>query len=218
MSLADYGGDLWTPSFWDHWRSIYDTLTPSDHSALYRQFYPYSPVQKHFTLSAVTEFMQTYTPRHVIEIGGWTGDVAEACLNAFPDTYWTNFEICAEAARVFRHPRYATPPIENVFVWELPLGLGNFDALIASHSLEHMKLADVRKLLSHLPSVRSAYVDCPLRLDTVPDPWHQYEGSHILECGWHDFEAVFSEFGFDVAKRLTSPIFGESIRFFVRRP
>lgn len=217
MIPALVGPTPWSPEFWDLFRARYDTLTPADHAAVMAEFYSYSPVQSHFTLPAILDFFSAYPASRVIEVGGWDGKVASAVLIAHPEiTHWTNYEVCCPAALAFACPRYETPDVTSTFVWDLPLSIARYDTLFASHSLEHMKAANIRALLARLPDVRAVYVDAPLPADTQDHHWPGYVGSHVLEIGHVQLEALFTEFGFSCERHMTSPTFGDSIRWFVR--
>ncbi len=218
MISALAGPSPWSAEFWDLFRAKYDSLAPADHAAMMAEFYPLSPVQSHFTMAAIAEFFAVHPARCVIEVGGWDGAVASAILAAHPSiAHWTNYEICRLATFQFDDPRYSAPALAESFVWDLPLATAAYDVLFASHRLEHMKAVNVRALLARLPTVTAVYVDVPLPDDAVDYRWPGYIGSHILELGWVQFEALFAEFGFAVERRLESPVFGESIRWFVRK-
>jgi hypothetical protein len=80
--------------------------------------------------------------------------------------------------------------IPDDWVWNTDIGNGH-ETLIASHVLEHMKIAQVDQLLTKLPSVRRLYVDAPL--PEKASAWDGGESSHIIEVGWIGLRALFQK-------------------------
>jgi len=196
----------------DHWRSRYRSTSYEDQVKYHDWVWKDYPEQRHYNLEAATLFFQSIPqPRRVLEIGGWTGDVANHILRAkaydgakdkrFRSiALWTNIEICRGAAArpVCKDFRYE-PRVLDCWVWEMPEDwFKPYDVVFMSHSIEHMSSEDVTKLLSRITSARYLYIDAPLAWSGTD--WQGYMGTHILRWGWqalleelakHGWEQVF---------------------------
>lgn len=187
---------------WDAWRRDYDRFSYSEHVEFYRQVAEMYPDQQQFNEPAVRLFLaDSLGP--VLELGGWKGELAANVLPDFPlISMWLNVEIAPQAAceTVCADARY-TVVIPDTFIWDSDLDLEPYRTLIASHVIEHMKLADVDKLLDRVPNLERLYVDTPLH--RLPPTWDGIESSHIIEVGWDGLDnLLIGQRGFEKVGEL----------------
>jgi hypothetical protein len=179
----------------DGWRKNYDRLTYAEHVEFYRQVAEVYPEQQHYNEPAVREFLSDCS-EPILELGGWKGELAAAVLPDFPAiSRWLNVEIAPQAVteNVCTDPRYAVEVLPT-FIWDSDLDLSPYRTLIASHVIEHMKRADVVKLMRRLPTIERLYVDAPL--PPQPSAWDKGESSHIIEVGWIGLADLLASYGF----------------------
>lgn len=179
----------------DAWRAAYDDLSYAQHVEFYRQVAEAYPEQQHYNEPAVRAFLAG-SDGSVLEIGGWKGELAAAVLPDFPAIpSWLNVEIAPQAVTesVCDDPRYRVL-VPEAFIWDADIDLRPYRTLIASHVIEHMKQADVEKLMDRLGHIERMYVDAPLPPE--PSAWEQGESSHIIEVGWIGLAEIFTRHGF----------------------
>lgn len=177
----------------DGWRRDYDRLTYAEHVEFYRQVAEVYPDQQHYNELAVREFLQDVTG-DVLELGGWKGELAAKILPDFPlITAWLNIEIAPQAVTesVCTDVRYGVI-VPDAFVWDTDRDLTRYRTLVASHVIEHMKRADVARLMGRLRHIERMYVDAPL--PPQPSAWDKGESSHIIELGWIGLADLFAWF------------------------
>ncbi|OGM08450.1 hypothetical protein A2Z67_06010 [Candidatus Woesebacteria bacterium RBG_13_36_22] len=180
------------------WRENYDRFSYKEQQSEYNIIYEAGPVQRSFHLPSVKEFLLQCKPSVVLEIGGWDGGLASEILfdNSFDFIHcWYNFEICEEAVkRGLKNIRYF-PLIPETWVWEIELP--NADVLIASHFIEHIKVKQLKQVISKLPeSIQFVFLQAPLEENGDDISWQNYYGSHILEVGWKQVELIMENKGF----------------------
>lgn len=178
----------------DAWRNNYDRLTYAEHVEFYRQVAEVYPDQQHYNESAIREFLAG-SSGPVLELGGWKGELAASVLPDFPGIpEWLNVEIAPQTIDTVCHdPRYLVV-VPEAFIWDWDFDLTPYRTFIASHVIEHMKRADVARLLSRLNAIERMYVDAPL--PRKPSLWGGGESSHIIELGWDKLGALIMSYGF----------------------
>lgn len=194
-----------SPIDWDAWRATYDDWTYAEHRAFYRKVWAWHRDQSNVHKDLVTAFFSaipaTAAPLHVLELGGWRGELARSQLTDRIAS-WDNIEICDDAAArpVFTDARYhATVPDD----WAWKCGLPDADVFVAAHVIEHLSTPHLIALVDALPlGIRWAYVEAPLPATGVPD-WTGYGGSHKLPLAWDAVETLFAGAGFVVTARLS---------------
>jgi len=176
------------------WRRQYDDLTYSEQVEFYRAVAEAYPEQIHFNEPAIRTFLDGATGK-VLEIGGWKGELAQRVLPDLPEiTEWLNVEIAPQAVTesVCLDPRYLVT-IPETFIWDSDLDIESFPTVVASHVIEHMKIREVRNLLSRIRADR-LYVDAPL--PPQPSLWGDGQHSHIIEVGWDGLGSLIESHGF----------------------
>lgn len=179
----------------DAWRHNYDGMSYPEHVEFYRQAAEAYPEQVHFNEAAVRSFLESVAG-NVLEIGGWKGELAAAVLPDHPAiTVWLNVEIAPQAVSesVCTDSRYSVV-VPDTFLWDSDIDLSPYPTMIASHVIEHMKVAHVVKLLDHIPAVAKLYIDAPLAAE--PQAWGGGESAHIIEIGWQGLMDMLAGYGF----------------------
>lgn len=193
---------------WNKWRKTYNSSTVEEQIEFYDKVFDKYPNQDRYNLSRMLDFFQASGAKTVVEIGGWTGNAARDVLAQRPDLeLWINYEICHAAVRKTTCTDHRFSNIA-VYKWPWDMHLMPTQAMVASHSLEHMTKDNIHALLCNNPKWQACYVDCPL-VESGKQVWDDFNGTHILECNWQELEALFAQFGFRVER------YG-SVRFFLK--
>lgn len=181
---------------WDAYRAVYDRMGWNDQVAFYDRVWELHPDQRHFDAEACAAFLTVTRPASVLEIGGWRGELANLMLARFPNvTEWRNVEVCRGAAfhPVGTDPRYSAV-VPDDWAWKTPeITARHWDALVMSHTVEHMRLDQFRDLIDAL-DVGSVFLQAPL--EDRKTNWTGYHGSHVLAAGWNDLARLLKERGF----------------------
>ena len=165
---------------WDLWRSRYDDLTFEEQARFADLCYRFYPVQASYDWGAARRFFSWCAPQSVVEIGGWTGTLAQQTLVQHSEIrLWVNYDFCRSALENSEptDPRYQTVLL-TAPAWEREY---RADAFVATHVFEHMKAAEIDKLIPRISS-RLCYIEAPL--NAGGQSWAGYDGTHILEIGW----------------------------------
>ena len=108
---------------WDAWRRRYPWMSHQDQVDFYEEVWAAHPVQRHYDLKAALAAIPD-EPLHIVELGGWTGQLAAEVLAVRPKLRsWKNIEICKSALEAlghcsdYRYVGYHT----GCPIWEVPL-------------------------------------------------------------------------------------------------
>jgi len=205
-------------SEFNQWRQDYDTLTFEEQLAFYQRYVQDHPKQCHFSPGGLRlAFGEIPLDEfRVLELGGWTGQAAEMMLEVRGDiTTWTNVEISGGARNnpVCEDPRYHTLA-PRALDWGIPLPQ-DCNVFVALHVLEHVKAVHVRSIIAQLPaSIVYAIIEAPIKQSGTNNEWHNYYGSHVLELGWKQVEALLGEYSFVPMKHLKHDTFRVYERYY----
>jgi len=180
----------------DQWRADYGRMTDDQQRAFYDDLERNYPDQRHYTAALVDRFLTIASPRSVLEMGGWKGELAGAMLARHSTIEaWTNYELSARAiaATTCRDLQYRAVPCG--FRWWTAADVPWADAFIASHVIEHLSDADCVSLLSAVRA-RHVYLEAPLHTRQTAG-WAGYCGSHIMSMDWPQIDGVLRAAGFD---------------------
>lgn len=213
-------GYSWVECF-NMWRETYDTMSFQDQVEFYSQIAQAFPNQRQYNKDEVLFFfglLQDFESLNVLEIGGWKGELADEILSdpiSGVVKKWDNMEICQDAVHnpVCSDERYQVV-VQDDFPWNCQDGWEDYDVLVLSHVLEHMKADNFRALVKLLPNVKQIYIDAPIEEDTGGVDWQGYLGTHILEIGWKDVVRLLEQYNF-VEKYVSED---GNIRFFNHQP
>lgn len=185
----------------DEWRDRYNAMSYQEHVTFYDEIFKAYPVQQHFDSESARKFLAQVDARDVIEIGGWRGELADQMLKEFPAiTRWVNWDICrgATISSVPTDSRYEANHPER-WLWEVPNLFTGFDTFVASHVIEHMRAAELEKLVANMGDINQIFLASPL--SNEPTNWAGYNGTHILEVGWNGVTEIMGDYGFYPMKK-----------------
>ncbi len=201
------------------WRANYDKIPYEKHLKIYDKIAEAFPNQNRFnSQDALNFFSNGMSHGSILEIGGWTGVLADQVLSQNPEiSKWCNIEICQEAVNksYCKKPQYEAKVLDK-FLWDTEFDYTPFDILFLSHSIEHMKTTNFIGILAEIGSqekpIKYIYIDSDLQEKTEDVNWKDYYGTHILEVGWDKLNKILSEFGYQEFNR------GQKARFFKFSP
>lgn len=169
------------------WRAKYDSMSHSEQMTFWDWINSVEPDQAHFHIAQVLRFFNDNQCKNVMEFGGWKGDCANRVLSTFKGIEsWDNYDICPTVLndQHCKDSRYKVI-IPDIPVWEISLKSDNYDTFIATHSIEHIKEAELNKLFKAIPeSVNQMLLEAPLQSSCVGNRWMNEPCAHILEIGW----------------------------------
>lgn len=182
----------------DTWRARYTAMSAEEQVAFHSRIWQAYPVQQHYDLDCVDEFFAAVTDidLKVLEIGGWTGDVADYVLEKDERiSEWLNVELCIEAAQrsvALRHPVYGACVMQD-FVWnQQPEFFERYNVAFMSHSIEHL---DRRDLMALAPVLKGwLYIDAPLP-ETGRPYWWGCPATHQLDMNWDELREFWEARG-----------------------
>lgn len=158
-------------SDFNRWRSEYDSLSFKEQAHFYKQLLSDHPNQTHFSRAAVLEFMSGSGASKIVELGGNDGGLADVVLGAFPSVEsWHNYELSG-SDQVCNDQRYEV--FSDEFLWRRHHA--GYDALVASHILEHITTLELDRLLDAVP-VSWLYTDIPV---APGGSWDHTTAAHI---------------------------------------
>jgi hypothetical protein len=187
-------------SVFNEWRKKYDTADYKTHQALYGHIFREFTKQDQGNIEWTETFFANLSANlgdiKVLELGGWTGDMARKMLRRFPQdiTAWENYEICKQTQLSVGVLGYKHIILEDFF-WKVLPEVKMFNVLYLSHVIEHMKFGDFQVVVNHVKEhIQGVYIDAPIGI-TGTD-WTDYIGTHILEVGWVEISSFMQEIGF----------------------
>lgn len=191
----------WITIFNDY-RKNYDTLPFENHVKLYEIISKFFPSQEQYNLDAVNSWIETLPkPVRILEIGGWKGELARKILETHGEriTSWMNHDICNEAIiEGYKGDKYISIPLRGFL--SFTQGMCETDALLMSHSLEHMKFREFESFMNGIKQkeypIRHIYLDVPIAEKDRDVNWENYSGTHVLDVGWETIEALIFSHGY----------------------
>lgn len=182
----------------DTWRERYAALSFADQVKFHSLIWENYPRQQHYDLACVDAFFAAIPdqPLQVLEIGGWTGDVADHVLDHDERiSEWLNVELCKEAllSVALRHPAYGAC-VQDDFIWNQPTDFfAPYNVVFMSHSIEHL---DRRDLMALAPCLQAdwLYIDTPLPEDGAVF-WMGDASTHKLDMNWRELREFWEARG-----------------------
>jgi glycosyltransferase involved in cell wall biosynthesis len=186
----------------DDYRKHYDKMTFADLNKVANKWLHIYPEQASYTLPLVIRWFEEHVsqPAMVLEIGGWRGDLAGEILSRFSQVEcWHNFDVISDAStQKCRDERYRLIPL-NDYIWNLKLPV-SYNALIATHVIEHLKWREVKSLIKWIPEqIDTVLFEIPIVESAENYNWQGHHSTHILEKGWKQIIDEMNASGFEVA-------------------
>jgi hypothetical protein len=188
-------------SQFNRFRRLYDTFSFDHRKKLANKWLIKYPEQAHFNFTPVSYWLENIVsrPTSVLEIGGWRGDLAEKALSSFDHIkLWHNYDLLnLNNYQKCNDERYKLVSLED-FLWHLPLNI-EYNALIATHTIEHFKWRELIELISWIPAgIKTVLFEAPLPVSHENYNWKGDHSSHILEKGWEQVKSEMKNRGFSV--------------------
>ncbi len=189
----------------DRYRKTYNSLTFKNKVKLASKWLLKYPEQVHFKYGPVEHWFKyiVQEPAFIMEIGGWRGDLALKALRQFDQIkLWHNYDLLkSNENQKCSDERYRLISLDD-YLWNKTLEY-NYNALIATHMIEHLSLQELKKLIKWIPQkITTVLFEAPLPLSSDNINWKGDHSSHVLEKGWQQvigemkkngFTAVYSE-------------------------
>jgi len=187
----------------DKWRKEYDGLTCSEQvkklSVMQEDYVPHPMTTYNWREDVILDFFNyVFTKKEkvrVLEFGGGLGHLADYILGKYDDKIelWHNYDMQTFALTdcACKHPKY-TGYVSTKFFWEQDFEKP-YDVFVSTHSIEHIKGHEVKKLLDKMRSlVDFMYLESPICDDShglMPENnvnlfFVRCSALHILEIGW----------------------------------
>jgi hypothetical protein len=186
----------------DRYRRNYDNLNFQDKKKLAFRWLKKYPEQAYFDYGPVSLCLRKIIekPAKIIEIGGWRGDLAMKVLREFENIeIWHNYDLLDNnGSQKCRDERYKLISIDD-YIWNKHLTF-QYNALIATHMIEHIKWIELVHLIQWIPSgIKTVLFEAPLPDSAENMSWKGDHSSHVLEKGWAQVTAEMKRKGFNVA-------------------
>lgn len=189
----------------NRYRRLYDSFSFDYKKKITNKWLRQYPEQAHFNYIPIKNWLDNIVekPVSVLEIGGWRGDLAVLALSTSDYIkLWHNYDLIKlNSYQKCYDKRYKLISLDDD-LWHLSLTT-EYNALIATHVIEHLKWKELNELINWIPvSIRTVLFEAPLPASNGNIDWKGDHSSHILEKGWeqvihlmesHRFKVDFSE-------------------------
>lgn len=191
-----------SPLEFDAWRATYATMTDDAQRAFHTRVQQHYPAQAHGHIEPIRPVV---TGARVLEVGGWDGGTAAACLRDDPSIRsWVNVEWTREAAETPAtvDTRY-TVKTPDAFRWWRNTAPLDREVGVLSHVIEHLSREDAADLMEWMVAsgVRAFYIEAPLP-ETGAADWAGYLGTHVYEGSWATVTADLAALGFTLDSQV----------------
>ncbi len=183
----------------DLFRENYDLMTFGQLVDIANDSLHKYPEQAHYTLPFVFQWIENHVPRpaRVLEIGGWRGDLARDILSRYGFVEeWDNFDVISDqSTQKCKDNRYRQIPLSD-YIWNLDLS-EKYNALIATHMIEHLKWRELLLLMRWIPAkIQTVLFEAPVVQSADNFDWTGNHSTHILEKGWKQIVEEMDKNGF----------------------
>lgn len=190
--------DVNDPNVFDKWRALYYDLTLEEQEQFGRDMEEKYPHQQSYTLSNFEHLFNRFPGCHVLEIGGWKGELADTCLKKFDIKGWHNIDYCRAAVeKSICHPARYSAYCPSNFFWFKGDRSHMADIAIAAHVIEHLTDEDCFDLMRYLNGISRIMFEAPIAMNGETT-WDGYIGTHILKMGWDKICDHMKSMGYSV--------------------
>jgi hypothetical protein len=185
----------------DRYRKNYEHMSFTSKKRLTSEWSEHYPEQAHFNFKHVDFWLKKYIPdaARILEIGGWRGDLAMRALAENDKIkYWHNYDLLElNDLQKCCDKRYQLITLDD-YLWRISLEY-DYNALIATHMIEHIKWRELKDLISWIPGqIGTVLFEAPLPASAENINWMGDHSSHILEKGWEQVSGEMQKKGFSV--------------------
>lgn len=197
----------------DNYREKYNSLSFSDKKRIAHRWSKKYPEQAHFNYEHVDFWLRDIvndSPK-VLEIGGWKGDLALKALSSFMNIqFWHNYDIIESVQhQKCSDCRYKYIPLDD-YIWHKSLEF-EYNALIATHVIEHFNWSELVNLISWIPkNIETVLFEAPIPFKGENINWTGDHSTHILEKGWEKIISEMKGFGFEAVCRNDNTVIFKS--------
>ena len=188
--------------WFNEWREKYDETTYEEHCEIADELYENFPMSTQFNKNYLLQLFAPATDApemRVLEFGGGIGTLAQDIFKTGADhiAAWHNLEISRKAVEntICQDERYSAEVLDD-WPWEVFDGWDNYNMLILSHIAEHIRGDQLKTLLEKAKDIDIVYLDVPVAEKTSDINWDKYLGTHILEIGWDQIDAILYTHGY----------------------
>lgn len=193
----------------DRYRKQYDSFSFGYKMKMANKWLKQYPEQAHFDIIPVNYWLENVVakPTSVLEIGGWRGDLAEKALSAYEHIkLWHNYDLIKfNSYQKCNDNRYKLISIEDD-LWNLSLQY-EYNALIATHMIEHLKWKEFIRLINWIPAcINTVLFEAPLPASGENISWKGDHSSHVLEKGWEQIKTEMKNHSFFVCHTANNTV------------
>ncbi len=142
-----------------------------------------------------------------MEIGGWRGDLAKMALDDFDAIIlWHNYDLISfNNLQKCSDKRYKLVSLLSD-VWNTEL-IDSYNALIATHMIEHIKWKEFQKLAEWIPpKIETVLFEAPISDSDENRNWKGDHSSHIFEKGWSQVIDEMNRYGFIAEHKIEDTV------------
>ncbi len=184
------------------WRVKYDDMTYKEHCEAADELHENFPMNVQFHREYLLSILAPATEApdmYVLEIGGGIGALAQDVFKAGGGQIreWVNLEISKKAIEetICQDYRYESMVLSD-WSWKEFEFWHRYNMLILSHVAEHMSGEHFKALLEKAQNIDIIYLDIPVPEKTPDINWNGYLGTHVLELGWDQIDAILHTLGY----------------------
>ena len=185
----------------DRYRKLYNSFSFKHKIKLAAKWLKQYPEQAHFNYTPVNYWLKNLVPMpaNILEIGGWRGDLAEKALSSFENiNLWHNYDLIkTNNYQKCYDNRYKLISLDKD-LWHMPVNY-EYNALIATHMIEHLNWKELTQLIDWIPeSISTVLFEAPLPASDENINWKGDHSSHVLEKGWEQVISEMKNHGFSI--------------------
>lgn len=186
----------WNVENFNDFKKEYESYTFSDKVEINKKIGKMFPGQSNWNYKSCVEFINEIAENNlkIVELGSWDGGLAEKVITSLPKekiSLWEGYDIPGNKNKIFQNKKFNLYSLNDYF-WKQK-ECKNYDLFIASHTLEHFDIKELKKLVSFLSSnkIKYIYSDTPI-LQNWKNTWN----THVLEISKKEFENIFLSSGY----------------------
>lgn len=183
-----------TTKKWDDYREVYDQLTIEDLIKINTAWDSILPLQNHADTAIVIEVLKKIKSKlRVVELGCYRGLLAQKSIASLPDNIesWVGYDINHKAIEYGekhnKNSKYVGVK-QTQWFWDTEIGVPN--AFVSTHTLEHFRWEQFKKVLLHVSDCDWIVLELPI----THNNWRGYRGSHVLEASVEDIKNFLSSY------------------------